>query len=736
MKLLMISALACLACLSSSAEDARRIGYLVDQVRAASGSKKASILSGWEQKASGGYLTNGWGGLQIVDNSDGDGITLTRAFSPQHDGTLTVEFRFNVSAKNDGISWSLWGKGHQAVEVLTSGGRLGYRSSSGKVVVLTDYAAASEVGIKLVVDIDGRTVDLYVDGLRLVEKAAFAADVRSLDSFVIDTGTAGQFILNQRGVYIYRGYAVNEKFISQKPGALAEGWSVSPPTASAQVVRNEDMVPDPDSNSLRLTDGGVGSGVSLIRSFERQVGRAEVEFSFAQPAKLDGFTVRLMDGDFPLAEFTSSHGDLCCRKASGEWVTVWKQYASNVWYNIRMTVDPVSGQGDLFVNDIPVATGVALSAGGHRAVDSLVFATPGKGMNDVWLDDILVYPHEEEPADYVPAPVPLDTGDQLVGVQVCNLWREGHHIGWDWVSCDTNRTPIIGCYDEGNPEVADWEIKFLVDHGIRFVAPCWYRPRGGQGKDPMKAEAIGLRGYQRAKYASAIHYALIIETANAPVRSLADWRDTVVPFLVEHYFRDPRYLVLNNKPVVIFFGGIKGAGDQAVAHQVLIEACKAAGFDGATSVGLSHEKGFDYTYRYAKSFEAEGITNRINSPSVNWDRRGWDSPYNTQGTWKSAAEYQALLVAQKEQARSKTGLAKTLWMLGNWNEYGEGHFLMPTEGLGFRYLDAVRTVFGDGSAHQDFIPSEKQKARINVLYPPERSRMLRQRSTNESPKTK
>ena len=727
MKLQMMSVLVCLVCLSSSAEDARRIGYLVDQVRAATGSK-AGVLSGWEQDASGGYLTNGWGGLQIVDNSDADGLTLTRAFSSQHDGTLTVEFRFNVSAKTDGVSWSLLGDGRRAVVMLTSGGKLCYLSSSGNTVPLVDYLAATEVGVKLVIDLDGKTTAIFVDGRRLVEKTAFIADVRGLDTFIIDTGTTGQFTMHQRGVFIYRGYVVNEKFISQKPGAPADGWNVFPPTASVEVVRNDDIAPDPDSNSLRLTDGGVGAGVSLIRSFERQVGRTEFEFNFALPVKLDGFTVHLMDGDFPLAEFMSNHGNLCCRKASGEWFTIWNQYASNVWYNIRMMVDPASGKGDLFVNDIPVVAGLALSAGGRQSVDSIVFTTPGKGADYVWLDDILVYPHEEEPSDYVPAPIPVATGDQLVGVQVCNLWREGRHIGWDWISCDTNRTPIIGCYDEGNPEVADWEIKFLVEHGIRFVAPCWYRPGSGKGLGPMKAEAIGLRGYQRAKFASAIHYALIIETANAPVRSLADWRDTVVPFLVEHYFRDPRYLVLDNKPLVIFFGGIKGAGDQAVAHQVLIEACKAAGFDGATCVGLSHEKGFDYTYRYGKSFEAESITNRINSPSVNWDRRGWDSPFNTQGTWKSAEEYKALLVAQKEQSRQKTGLAKTLWMLGNWNEYGEGHFLMPTEGLGFRYLDVVRAVFGDGSAHRDVFPSEEQKARINVLYPPERIRVLRQRT--------
>ncbi len=59
-------------------------------------------------------------------------------------------------------------------------------------------------------------------------------------------------------------------------------------------------------------------------------------------------------------------------------------------------------------------------------------------------------------------------GTNLIGVQVCNLWREGHHIGWDWISGCADRVPIIGLFDEGNPEAADWQIKFLVEPGGDF----------------------------------------------------------------------------------------------------------------------------------------------------------------------------------------------------------------------------------------------------------------------------
>ena len=56
-------------------------------------------------------------------------------------------------------------------------------------------------------------------------------------------------------------------------------------------------------------------------------------------------------------------------------------------------------------------------------------------------------------------------------------------------------------------------------------------------------------------------------------------------------------------------------------------------------------------------------------------------------------------------------------MLANWNEFGEGHFLMPSTLAGFGYLEALREVFTDGGAHEDAVPAEHQKSRFNVLFP-------------------
>lgn len=57
-------------------------------------------------------------------------------------------------------------------------------------------------------------------------------------------------------------------------------------------------------------------------------------------------------------------------------------------------------------------------------------------------------------------------------------------------------------------------------------------------------------------------------------------------------------------------------------------------------------------------------------------------------------------------------------MISTWNEYGEGTYIMPSDGLhGFEYLDALREVYSGGGAHTDVKPTAEQKALITHNYP-------------------
>ncbi len=169
-----------------------------------------------------------------------------------------------------------------------------------------------------------------------------------------------------------------------------------------------------------------------------------------------------------------------------------------------------------------------------------------------------------------------------------------------------------------------------------------------------------------------------------------------------------------------FTDGLSGTGDNVSAVNFLRDKCVEAGFAGVTGIGCTWtgDQGFEYTYSYVSSPAPPSAPQlHICSPAVNIDPSAWHVPYSNTGTWKSPVDYESLLVEQKRLMVNKTGLGQTLISLDTWNDFGEGHFLIPTIGLGYDYLDAVRKVFGDGSAHTtDIMPTAQQKARLNLLY--------------------
>ena len=94
---------------------------------------------------------------------------------------------------------------------------------------------------------------------------------------------------------------------------------------------------------------------------------------------------------------------------------------------------------------------------------------------------------------YIPEPVPART-TVLVGAHHCPLWEADKPHMWANIVKHPERTPALGFYAQENPEVADWETKWAVEHGISFFVYCWYRTSQG--------------GAVTTQFGSAIHDAL------------------------------------------------------------------------------------------------------------------------------------------------------------------------------------------------------------------------------------
>jgi hypothetical protein len=707
---------------------------------------------GWEEKPS-GFFADGFAfnveSFRLRDTSDKHAVTIRHQIARQTQGKVTWEFRFMLPEEMEGATWQLRDLEQPAVSLVSHDGKFCYETT-GELVALAPLVPGHEYGIKVVADVTMRQADIFVDGELKAHAAPFAHPVKSLDFVLIKTGDTSVGDLFLPMVNVYRGYAVCETFATCGVGHAPDDWEINRQRGSA-TVESFPCCAKPDAFSLRLTDR-----CTATRHFDSSQGKTVWECKFLLPEKVDGAVAELLEGTHPAFRIMTVAGDICLVNPQGKPVPVVKNYRANLWYSVKAVVNSLAGTAEVFINGKPIRAngGIVVAT---KDLDAVSFSLAGPGT--MWVDDVLIYPWLDYPTDYVPQPMPVAVQDgKLLGVQSCSLWKEGDaYGGWDYVRpYAKRRKPYLGWYDDGNTEVADWEIKWQVEHGIGFEMYCWYRPNDAVNY-PIKNGVLeqGLRdGLFNARYSQLKKFAIMYTNQGAGQTNPDDWRDNMIPYWIEYFFKDQRYLKIEGKPVISIyyrdnfksdFGGIAGAKK---ATDILRAECVKAGFPGViilmeersadtNAMREMKQMGIDCCYAYTwatgdtDSQRRNIVAQRdaavqvgfsmIPSISVGWQTSPWNGSPEGNG-WASVPAYKALAAWTRNEfmpSLPTTSLGHTIVLLPNWNEFGEGHFIMPSNLAGFGYLDALRDVFTTGSARANLVPSEVQKRRFTVLYPKE-----------------
>jgi hypothetical protein len=359
--------------------------------------------------------------------------------------------------------------------------------------------------------------------------------------------------------------------------------------------------------------------------------------------------------------------------------------------------------------------------------------------------------------NYVPDPKPVSS-DYMIGCHYFPGWKPGAHQGFKAIQDFPERTPLLGYYDESNPEVTDWEIKWAVEHGINFFIYCWYRKKDNVG-EKVTLEDLHLphaihEGLFNAKYRRDIQYGIMWEAGNCGgAADKKDLLENLMPFWLENYFTDSSYLKLNNKPVLFVYDYfehiMKALGGPEGMREAFFEAgemCRAYGFDGLhiqseyryedietirRLKSAGYDQHFAYCWHTLQQFPTsnEAIEQQMNlmelrkrfdpyffitTASVGWDPFPWNRNTPEKVTrWKlSPDEYRSLLEKVKAIAESlpEDSVGHRMIMLDNWNEWSEGHYLAPHVSGGFAYLEAVREVF----THRDNLPDYRLPAALGL----------------------
>ena len=352
-------------------------------------------------------------------------------------------------------------------------------------------------------------------------------------------------------------------------------------------------------------------------------------------------------------------------------------------------------------------------------------------------------------AAYVPPPQPV-RGAYEIGVYYFPGWAAWDR--WEPIEAFPERRPVLGRYQEGSPEVADWHIKWAVEHGITFFCYDWYWHQG----DVRLAHALH-DGYFQARYRHLLKFCLLWANHPPTVHSAED-NARVCRYWIDNYFRRPEYFKLQGRPLVVIFSvqamkrdlGVDGSRAaielwhrmtrQAGVGEILVAGCgrgggmleemQRMGFDAVTgynwpSCGIEGRNFVPYAEVARHQLElwwkpmAEAKRMPVIVPtSPGWDARPWQGQRALVLTDRTPAAFEEHLRLAKGFVEA-TGQPKVA-LIEAWNEWGEGSYCEPHKEFGFGHLDAIRRVFfGDHGPHADFGPDDVGLAIPELTTPPQ-----------------
>jgi len=332
-------------------------------------------------------------------------------------------------------------------------------------------------------------------------------------------------------------------------------------------------------------------------------------------------------------------------------------------------------------------------------------------------------PLTDLPQGEIPTPQPLHTPYDI-GVYYFPGWW--HLELWQTIPPYIERRPLLGYYDESSPIVADWDIKWAVEHGIDyFVVEWWWNKGKLWGADFLEKALL------KSRFLPYIKFCVMW---NNP-EHFEPWTEqdfvNLTNYWIEHYFPNPSYKRHEDGRPIAFvlrannFLDDFGAEGMARLMKDANERARKAGFKGIYWVACTPrgdpepyiKAGFEAATLY--NFAGVGSGGFPTSPawqhiaqartvwddlprqltpfipiSTGFDHRPWfgRTPGNCRYGFTPDLFERHLRDARKYlDERGERHL-----IIEAWNEWGEGSCLAPTAQFGFELLRAIPRVFAPG----------------------------------------
>lgn len=692
--------------------------------------------------------------LSLNDTSTTEEISLKREILPVKSGVVTYETAVSfTSAENAEFSLFIGEEDNPILNLFFNKQKVCNVTDGGRTV-LTNIKAHVPIYVKAEISMDDEIIKLYIDntdpnGNDYEGTLGFANNVNEFKNISFHTGDNSAINTILYYVNIYKNFLVNEKFMTDPVGDVPNGFTLSQEGTGSGIADAPGSTYRDDQNGFLLKNTEDIPEIALTKTFANTNSKTSVSWTMLMPEIQDGFYARIANDAETVATIYTGGGKLFADGHLAE-----EKLVANLWYTVSADIDTVSGTYDLKLNKRTVLNDIPLY--GKAGIPTKIsFTKQNSGtVGEMLIDDIEIIPTFEKYDDYPTAPVKASSDGVDTAMFMYSMWREGIHYGWDTISPYADeRKPLMGYYTEGQREVADWQNKWLIEHGVDyaiypFVRPSEYKVNeplvvGEPIKSPVRGEDL-MDGYMNSYYKDDIDFAIMLsQFSTDKYKDADDFVEHAVPYIKEYFFKNPHYKKINNKLPVFNYsigntsnaiGGYQGI--QKIAD-ALNNAAKELGYggiiycvDAASSNGHSIVENVNRDYlriwNYTKvtgnidklkeviDQEYSFSDGYIPSISVGYDDTPWRE---STSEMMSAADVKKLCQYVEDHEKFKEEQEKMV-VFTCWNEYGEGHFFAPSTKESFGYLNAIRDVFTrSGEKIDEETPSDTSIARMGVFYP-------------------
>lgn len=691
------------------------------------------VPSGYDLDARGAKYSTGecWKrgyDLETDDSLDAP-ATLSRRFMPIREGKAGLNFIFAIK-RGDGFF----------IEFLDDCDKVSFTlQQKNGLFYWNDTALPVEASKKL----HSMNVEFDID--KKEAKVAFGG--KYCGTYKVLTDNIARYLVGYRNgakggcflkqTHLHLNYVVNDRNEVHEDGNLFYNWIVDT-TEGAKAFTSYYYEGTKFFTNVICASGGAET--KCRREFDKLTGKVCFEIKYlTKNTSGEGIKLSLTSDGKEILSFFDDGTALMSQNGA-----VLRKHNPYVWQTFRVIADTDTKTAEVYLNgkkcglidfDVDSFDGISVS-----------YAPENDGV--MKFTDVFVYIIQPEPEDYPKPPVLPEKDDRYVtGMNICSLWRNGEHVGWDAISAFKENITYLGFYDEGLPETADWEIKWMAEHGLDCEFYCWYCR---QTKAPNFNTALSAAihdGHFKAKYADYMKLALIWEAGAGSPASPKDVEDYYIPYFEDYFFSDPRYLsidgvaimsVYNIEKVARDLGGydkvkevmelLRASAKRCGFRDLAIITCgepsenrKIADIDGIYAYGWGHY-GYEPTYQMGriKSQMDMNLLHVVPTVSVGYNDVAWRK---SRHPMISCEDMGKVIEWFKDDilpsySHFEEEWKKKLMMFSTWNEYGEGTYICPSNLNGFGYLNEMRkAVTKNADAFESDRPSQASLDRISYLYP-------------------